>query len=180
MTPHTKHCKRLAHGLPLHRWSAQKNILHVVAGRLWIHGVATNSNVSELVLSWRPQKKHESKLSLQRSLFWTWALCFSMTQPFWYACALGTKDLCICAKVFWRRLQKRKVMPTYEFKSLRAGFYHQPIVCIYIYITYIIHLYITAMNIVYIYISCSRYVSTRPFVWGGDFVLPAVMLKMIR
>ena len=51
---------------------------------------------------------------------------------------------------------------------------------LYIYITYIIHLYITAMNIVDIYISCSRYVSTRPFVWGGDFVLPAVMLKMIR
>lgn len=41
----------LAHGLPLHRWSAQRNILHVVAGRLWIHGVAINSNVSELVLS---------------------------------------------------------------------------------------------------------------------------------
>lgn len=52
---------------------------------------------------------------------------------------------------------------------------------LYIYNTYIIHLYITAMNIVYIYIYIMLSVCVhKAFFWAGDFVLPAVMLKMIR
>jgi hypothetical protein len=92
---------------------------------------------------------------------------------------LGYKRSVHLRQSFLAPSAKEKGDANVRIQELVGRVYHQPIVCIYIYNTYIIHLYITAMNIVYIYIMLSVCVH-KAFFWAGDFVLPAVMLKMIR